>query len=183
MSIRNIVIIAVSIILGIGIISVVSLYFSYNNTEINLRQQAEAQRGKVEGSYDRMWKIISQKAQVSEQYKDAFMEIYPELISGRYANDGDMLMKWIQESNPNFDTSLYKDLMQSIEIERISFQRSQEKMLDLIRQHTVVCNTFPGKWFISNKTPIEYTIISSTKSKMTMETGLDDDLDVFQKSK
>jgi hypothetical protein len=161
-------------------ITAVSMYFSYNNQEVALRQQAEAQRGKIEGTFDAMWKIISQQAQVSNEYKDAFKEIYPELISGRYANDN-TLMKWVQESNPNFDTSLYKDLMQSIEVNRIQFDKTQQRMLDLIREHETLCNTFPGTWFIKNKAPIEYTIVSSTKTKMTMETGIDDDIELFNK--
>lgn len=178
---KTITILAIVVILFIAGISMVGMYFSYNNKEVNLREQCEAQRGKIESTYDKMWKIISQKAQVSEQYKESFKEIYPELISGRYANDnGGTLMKWIQESNPNFDASLYKDLMQSIEIERTSFAKSQERMMDLIREHTVLCNTYPGKWFITNTTPIEYEVISSTKSKAVMETSLDDDINVFE---
>ena len=90
-------------------------------------------------------------------------------------------MKWVTEQNPNFDTSLYKDLSQSIELLRTEFQKSQERILDLIREHTTLCNTFPGRWFISNKTTIEYTVVSSTKSKVVMETGLDDDVDIFKK--
>ena len=168
-----------AIILVILAFTTVGMYFSYNNREVNLREQCEAQRGKIESTYDKMWKIISQKAQVSEKYKDAFKEIYPELISGRYSQGDGSLMKWIQESNPNFDTSLYKDLMQSIEIERTSFDKNQGRMLDLIREHTVLCNTFPGKWFIFHTTPITYEVISSTKSKEVMKTNLDDNVDVF----
>ena len=169
------VIVALSLLIGIG------CYFSYNNEEVSLRQEAEAQRGKIESVYDAMWKILSQKAQVSNEYKDAFAKIYPELIEGRYSQGDGSLMKWIQESNPEFDTSLYKDLMQSIELQRTIFMKTQEQMLDLIREHTVLCTTYPGKWFISNKRPIDYTIISSTRSKMTMETGIDDDVDLFKK--
>ena len=158
-----------------------SMYLSYNNQEISLRKQAKAQRGKVEGVFDTMWKTISQQAQVSNEYKDAFKEIYPDLIAGRYSQGDGSLMKWIQEANPEFDTSLYKHLMQTIEVQRIQFQKSQERMLDLIREHETLCETYPSKWFISNKTPIEYTVISSTKSKMTMETGIDDDVELFKK--
>lgn len=157
-----------------------SMYFSYNNQEISLRKQAEAQRGKVEGVFDTMWKTISQQAQVSNEYKDAFKEIYPDLIAGRYSQGDGSFMKWIQEANPEFDTSLYKQLMQTIEVQRLQFQKSQERMLDLIREHETLCETYPGTWFVKNKTSIEYIIISSTKSKLTMETGVDDDVDLFR---
>ena len=174
---KKIILIALLVILGCGAATFAGMYFSYNNKEIALRAMAEAQVGKIEGVHDKMWKVIQQKAQVTTEYKDAFAEIYPDIISGRYSGEGDgSLMKWVTESNPNFDTSLYTDLMQSIEILRSEFQRNQETMLDLVREHKVLISTFPSKWFISNTMEIEYTVISSTKSKVVMETGIDDDV-------
>ena len=177
---KKIILIALLVILGCGAATFAGMYFSYNNMEIALRAKAEAQVGKIEGGHDKMWKVIQQKAQVTTEYKDAFAEIYPEIISGRYSGEGDgSLMKWVTESNPNFDTSLYTDLMQSIEILRSEFQRNQETMLDLVREHKVLISTFPSKWFISNTMEIEYTVISSTKSKGVLETGIDDDVKLF----
>lgn len=177
---KKIILIALLVILGCGAATFAGMYFSYNNKEIALRAKAEAQVGKIEGVHDKMWKVIQQKAQVTTEYKDAFAEIYPDIISGRYSGEGDgSLMKWVTESNPNFDTSLYTDLMQSIEILRSEFQRNQETMLDLIREHKTLCTTYPGRWFISNTLEIEYTVISSTKSKVVMETGIDDDVKLF----
>jgi hypothetical protein len=158
------------------------LYFNYNNKETRLRNQAEAQRKKIENVYDQMWKIISQKAQVSDEYKNGFKDIYTGIISGRYSQGDGTLMKWIQESNPNFDASLYKDLMQSIEVERNNFTREQNVMIDLIQFHTNLLTLFPSKYFISSSCkPIEYTVISSTRSKEVMQSGKDDDVDVFKK--
>ena len=71
--------------------------------------------------------------------------------------------------------------MQTIEVQRLSFAKSQERMLDIIREHETLCNTYPSKWFVSNKTPIEYTVVSSTRSKITMETGVDDEVELFKK--
>ena len=177
---KKIVLITLLVILGCGVATFAGMYFSYNNKEIALRAKAEAQVGKIEGVHDKMWKVIQQKAQVTTEYKDAFAEIYPEIISGRYSGDGDgSLMKWVTESNPNFDTSLYADLMQSIEILRSEFQRNQETMLDIVREHNVLINIFPKRLFITNKTPINFTVISSTKSKVVMETGIDDDVKLF----
>jgi hypothetical protein len=177
---KKIILIALLIIMGCGLCTAIGSYFTYNNREISLRTQAEAQRDKIEGVHDKMWKIIQQKAQVTSEYKDAFAEIYPEIIAGRYSANGDgSLMKWVTESNPNFDTSLYTDLMQSIELCRSEFQKNQEKMIDIIREHRTLCDTYPGCWFITNISEIEYTIVSSTKSKLVMETGVDDDVKLF----
>ena len=176
---KKIIGICIAVILAIGIFGVVGMYFSYNNTDAKLRAQAEAQLGKVEGVHDKMWKVLQQKAQVSNEYKNAFSEIYPDLIEGRYSQGDGSLMKWITEANPTFDTSLYKDLMLSIELLRTEFQKSQERMLDIIREHNVLLTTVPSKWFVSNTERIEYTIISSTRSKTVMTTGLDDDISLF----
>ena len=176
---KKIISISIAVIVLIGTVTVLGMYFSYNNQDARLRAQAEAQRGKIEGVHDKMWKVLQQKAQVSNEYKNAFSEIYPALIEGRYSQGDGSLMKWIQEANPNFDTSLYKDLMQSIEIQRTEFAKVQERMLDIIREHNVLLTTVPSKWFVSNKEQIEYTIISSTRSKPVMTTGLDDNVSLF----
>ena len=52
-------------------------------------------------------------------------------------------------------------------------------MLDIIREHNVLLTSVPSKWFVSNKERIEYTVISSTRSKVIMETGLDDNVSLF----
>lgn len=176
------IIIGASIAALIAIIGV-SMYFSYNNEEIKLRKEIEAQNKKVEVVYDKMWKVISQKAQVSSEYKDAFHEIYKDIIAGRYnSGEGDgSLMKFIKEANPEFDASVYKDLMNSIEVLRTEFQHAQERMLDLIRERETLCETMPSSMFIKNKDKIEYEVISSTKSKDVMETRMDDDVDLFKK--
>ena len=162
---------------------VVMMYVSYNNQEVSLRKEAEAQKGKVESVHDKMWKTIQQKAGVTDEYREAFEKIYPELISGRYSQGDGSAMKWIQESNPDFDTSLYKDLMQAIEVQRAYFDQAQTRMLDIIRQRETLLETIPAKFFISNKSKIDYTVISSTRSKGVLITGVDDDVDLFKKKK
>ena len=162
---------------------VVMMYVTYNNQEVSLRKEAEAQKGKVESVHDKMWKTIQQKAGVTDEYREAFEKIYPELISGRYSQGDGSAMKWIQESNPDFDTSLYKDLMQAIEVQRASFAQAQTRMLDIIRQRETLLETIPAKFFISNKSKIDYTVISSTRSKDVLITGIDDDVDLFKKKK
>lgn len=176
----------IGIIIGICIVAVVgitwmSMYFSYNNKEVTLRKEAAAQEKKIEAVYDKMWKVISQKAQISSEYKESFHEIYKDIIAGRYENGDGSLMKWITEANPEFDASIYKDLMNSVEVLRTEFQHAQERMIDVTREHSTLCETYPGRWFIKNTEPIEYEVISSTQSKNVMETRMDDDVDLFNK--
>lgn len=174
------IILILSVVIAAFVATGFGMYFNYNNSDSRLRNLAEAQRGNIENVYDRMWKILQQKAQVSDQYREAFKDIYPKLIEGRYSQGDGTLMKWIQESNPQFDASLYKDLMNSIEVERTVFSNEQKKMLDIIREHNNLITTVPGKWLMSNLRKIEYTVISSTRSKAVMESGTDDDIELFR---
>ena len=152
-------------------------YISANNDDKQLRNLAEAQRDLIEAQYDNMWKVLQQKAKVTNEYKSSFKEIFVGIIEGRYENDSNTLMKWIKESNPEFDASLYKDLMASIEIKsaslykdlmasieikRTEFLNVQKRMIDIIREHNDLLSVAPKCWFVSNKTKIEYTVISST---------------------
>ena len=154
------------------------MFFTYNNKEIYLRKEADAQRKKIESTHDKMWKVIKQKAEVSDKYRETFERVYPEIIAGRYS-DGSSAMKWIQEANPDFDTSLYNDLMQAIEIQRTHLHNAQTRMLDVIRERASLIESYPSRWFITNKSEIEYEVISSTKTHNVVETRVDDDVDVF----
>lgn len=167
----SILLIAVVAIVLIG----VYMYFSYNNREVALRKEAEAQNKKIASVHDTMWKILKEKAGVSEQYRETFEKIYPEIISGRYANDGGSTMKWIQESNPDFDTSIYKDLMQAIEVQRTYFSNAQQRMLDIIRERETLIESMPAKWFVKNKSVIEYTVIASDKTNDVMTSRVDNE--------
>lgn len=152
------------------------LFFHYNNLEISLRKEAEAQENDISTVHDTMWKIIKEKAGVAEKYRDTFEKIYPELISGRYYNDGGNAMKWIEESNPDFDTSLYDSLMDSISTQRIIFQRAQKRMLDIVREHNTLIRRMPDRFFITDKSPIEYVPIISDRTSDVMQTRVDNEI-------
>ena len=177
-----------ALIVGVSLLTLVvligSLWASASNKEIKIRSQITAQKEVCEAYYDKLWKVISQKAQVADQYKDDFKEIYPKLIEGRYGDEkGGALMKWIQESNPTFDISLYKDLNASIEAERAGFFMEQKKLIDLNNEHRIVRNTFPATIFIGSRPDIQITIISSAATKKVVETGEENDVELFKREK
>lgn len=160
------------------VIIIVLLYFHYNNCEIALRKLALAQTGKIKGTFDKTWKVIKQKTQVADEYRKAFEEIYPKLISGRYHDTQKEVMKWINEDNPQLRETVYLDLMNSIESLRSEFKYSQDRMLDIIREHETLCNTYPAKWFIKDRTPIQYTVIASTYTDDVINSTYEDDVNL-----
>lgn len=171
-------------LIGFGIViflGLVTLIYgvSTSNYEIDLRNQASAQNDMREAYFDKMWKTIQQQAEVSNEYKDAFAEIYPQLIEGRYSQGDGSLMKWIQEANPNFDTSLYKTLMNTIEAQREGFFNEQKKLRSIIQQHDNLLQKFPSSMFVGGRDKLDYKIISSKKTKKVMETGEENDIDLF----
>jgi hypothetical protein len=174
-----------TIIIGVSVGTLVFLALiigvSASNNEIRVRSKITAQKEVCEAYFDKMWKIISQKAQVADQYKDAFKEIYPQLIEGRYGNEkGGTLMKWITESNPTFDISLYKDLMVSIEAERTGFFMEQKILTDLNNEHRIIRKTLPASIFIGGRPDIAITIVSSDATKKVMQTGKENDIEIFK---
>ncbi len=179
---KKIAIISTLIIAGILGLIWFSMSVSTKNTEIDLRATTVAQNEKCKIFFDKMWKILQQKAGVADQYKDAFKEIYIPLIEGRYSKGDGSLMKWVTESNPKFDVSLYKELMQSIEIERTGYFNEQATLIDMQREHAVLLQKIPSKWFLSDTLkPVVIIIVTSASTKGAYATGEENEVDLFAK--
>lgn len=157
------------------------LYVSANNREIDLRNLIGQQENVREANFDKMWKVVSQKAQIPGQYKNDFKEVYQPMIEGRYSSDGQMFMKWIHEHNPQFEGAvLYKDLMTSIEGLRESFFQEQKKLLSMKKQHDDLLMKFPTNIFVGSRNQIEVKVISSTKTKQIVDLGIEDNITLFK---
>jgi hypothetical protein len=89
--------------------------------------------------------------------------------------------KWIQEHNPNFTPEMYKDLSVAIEAYRGKFSRVQQRLIDIKREHDDLRMKIPSKWFVGNKPELEINIVTSTKTKSTFGSGIEDDVDLFKK--
>lgn len=179
------------LLIGIGVIVLLAIGFimygiGVSNDEIKLRNRATAQQTTCEAYFDNMWKILQQKAGVTDQYKDAFKEIYPKLMEGRYSDEGkgqQTFMKWIVESNPTFDISLYKDLMDAIEGQRNGFLLEQEKLIDIKQAHDNMRKLFPSSVVVGGRPELVIVIIKSLKTKEAYSSGEENDVDLFKKDK
>jgi ABC-type Na+ efflux pump permease subunit len=161
-------------------------YFVTSNKEIKQRELVLNQQKVCEANFDKMYKVIAQVAEVAdvkmEESKEAFKEIYPELISGRYENDNASLMKWIQESNPQFDianaASLYDKLAIAIESNREQFFVEQKKLQSYKTEHNNILKTFPGSFYLDRDT-IEIVIITSDYTEKIYNSGKEENINIF----
>lgn len=176
---RKIALLSSLIFLFVIVMGYIVVHISYKNQEIELSESIHSKIKDNKTHYTKMWEILTQKAGVSKEYSKQFKEIYPELIKGRYSNGNGQLMQWIQEHNPTFDSSLYKDVMNSIEAQRESFQVTQEQLIDLSRQHNVLLKRFPSNWFLSHVDPIEIPIITNEASDKAFESGKEEKMILY----
>jgi hypothetical protein len=157
------------------------MYISLNNKDVQLREKYKAQSKITEAYFDKMWRVLKEQASVKDDYKESFKDIYTEIIAGRYEKGDGSLMKFIKESNPNFDVSIYKNLIAEISIQREGFLSEQSTLIDIRREHSSFIKLTPNKWFISNTEELpEVKIIESSNTKKVFETGIDD-TDIFSK--
>ncbi len=175
------------LIIGLGLVAVLTMglmmYVSASNNEVRLRAVVNAEQKVCQANFDKMWKILQEQAQVADQYKEGFADIFVKMTDARYANDNSLLFKFITESNPNFDVSLYSTLQKSIASERTSFTIHQEKLIDVAREHSLLINTIPSSWFVGSRGEIEIQLVTSSRTKEAFRTGEDNDVELFKDKK
>lgn len=172
--------------LGVLLVLVVSVAFwaiGLSNNEIRTRNRGKAQQESCAAYFDKMWKVLQQEAQVADQYKEAFKEIYVPLIEGRYSQGDGSLMKWITEHNPQFDTKMYDKLMTAIEGQREGFFVEQQKLIDIDRQHKDLRITFPNSLVVGKREDLGIVVIKSLKTEEAFATGQENDVDLFPADK
>lgn len=152
----------------------------WNNQEVDLRNSFVAQEKVTHSYFDKMWKIMKQQAGITEKYASDFKGIYSSIMEGRYSSGGGM-MKWVQERNPTFDSTMYTKLMNSIEAQREGFHREQSRLIDIQRSHNNLRQKFPSSLIVGSTTPLEVKLITSAVTKDVIETGEENNLELFSK--
>lgn len=175
---------ALILVLAFAFLGVTALvmYFSYDNKYVTLNNLYEAQISQDKLIHDEMWKILQQKAGVSENYAESFNKNYTNIMDARYKTGGEM-MKWITESNPNFDVALYKDLSTSIEVYRTKFTMVQTKLVSIHNEMKNLLTLFPSRIFVASiggHILPELNIVTSTRTDGAFVTGKDDDTKLFK---
>jgi len=173
-------------IAGVGLITVAIFAFSligFHNKEVKLRNLITNKQTDNKNEMDRMWKIISQNAQVTDMQKSALMDIFNSYATARAGSGGGSLANWIKEAVPNVDQKTFLNLQNTISAERAGFANRQKEILDFKREHDNVITTFPNNMYaaILNRQKIDVVIVTSTRTEDAFKSGKDDDINLIKK--
>ena len=172
--------------IGVGVVAVIIIaayVIGVNNQEVTLRATIEQKQRDNTSEYDNMWKKISQVAQVTDAQKNALKDIFCSYAQARNNGSDSQIMTWIKESVPSVDSSTFNNLQNIITGSRDTFTFRQKELLDLKREHDILLRQFPSSFILGflGRKPIEVTIVTSSRTEKSFETGKDDNVDVFKK--
>jgi hypothetical protein len=162
--------------LALGVILALSLgmqFIGINNRETELRVAAKRKTEVNRTVHDTMKQIIFGQAGVATAYVDKFDQVYTKLVASRF-QDTQLMMKFVQEANPSMDTSLYRQVSNSIAEQRAIFQENQRQLISIAEEHERLIKTFPGNVLLAGREPIEVQIVTSADTEKAFATGRDD---------
>jgi hypothetical protein len=155
---------------------------SANNHEVRLRNEFAAEEKVSESLFDKVWKVISQQASIAEEERKTFRATYVEIMNAQQGIAGKgALASFFSQAKVDVSPDLFSKLMTTIEAQRESFHRQQQKLAQIKMQHDNVRLVFPSSLFVGGRPPLELRIISSDKTRGVFETGTDNDVELFKK--
>lgn len=167
------------IILGsVGVLGIVYLllFAIFHNAEVALRNLIRAQRNENRSTFDNFTKEIVQLANVTGEYRKTVREILVDSLGVRYQSGMGRFAAFIQENNPaEYDASILKDLMNRISAFRLTWNREQKKLIDLVREHRNLRQQFPSSLFVGNRPDEPDDPIQSDDTNDVFNTGRDND--------
>ena len=182
-----IILIAVLALGALGIFVLGGEYISVHNTCVAKEASLEASKDQSKSVYDNFWKKVKEVASVPSNYSKDMAETYAKIMNARYGNSTQVAMNWIKEANPNFDSSMYKQVQEVVESGRNDFQASQKDMIDRVRDYKTYVGQLPTSFFASmggfpKINWKDYEVLSSERTDNAFQTHQDDAVDPFAKS-
>ncbi|MDR2118004.1 MAG: hypothetical protein LBP25_00500 [Tannerellaceae bacterium] len=152
------------------------IYFAldvhYNNLHVGYHSLYAADSAKVENRLYTMWNVIRDKYSIKEDYFEEFREI-AKVHADAFGRDG-AVAQWIHTNFRQLDASVYLEVMQSIESERLGLENSQNDILNVCKFHNDLVTKRISCWFIADKTPLAWELISSGETREIMNTRRDE---------
>jgi len=122
---------------------------------------------------------LAEAAQVPTMQRDDLTKVVEAALSARYGEDGSQaVFQFIQEQNPQIDSTVYVQLQRIIEAGRIDFEKAQTKLIDQVRVYETALGSFwGGTWLgIAGYPSIDlddYNVVLSARAVEAFETGIE----------
>lgn len=148
---------------------------SINNNCVSYEQRVQKQYAQNKNVYDNYFKKVKEVSQVPDMYINGLKEVFSIAMKGRYGEEGaKAVFQWIQEHNPQVDSSIYKKIQDIIEAGRNEFTASQRTLLDIKREYETYIGRFPAsaaaRWLRYPKIDLnKYDIVTSDKTEREFE--------------
>jgi len=162
--------------IGIGAVSYVSAYNTANRMERTIVATDENNRNVLAQYGNR----VAEAAQIPAMQRDDLSAVVTAALEGRYGDDGSQaVFQWIQEQNPQIDSTVYVQLQRMIEAGRIEFAAAQTKMVDQKRIYETSLGSFwQGTWMSVAGYPRinldDYQIVSTARADEAFRTGIEE---------
>jgi hypothetical protein len=170
--------VSIAALVGIGAVSYISAYNTGNRLEQTIKATYDNNRN-ILAQYGNK---IAEAAQVPAMQRDDLSAVVTAALEGRYGEDGSRaVFQWIQEQNPQIDSTVYIQLQRMIEAGRNEFTTAQTKFTDQKRVYETALGSFwQGTWLSVAGYPKinleEYKIVSTARADEAFETGVEEPL-------
>jgi hypothetical protein len=166
-----------SILMSVAFIAIVifiylALDIHYNNLHVEYHNLYSADSAKIENRVYTMWNIIRDKYSIKEDYYEEFRQI-AKVHTDAFRQNGAVAW-WIQTNFQQLDASVYLEVMASIESERLAMENSQNNILNVCKFHNDLITKRISCWFIADKTPLTWRVISSDETREIMKNRKDE---------
>lgn len=161
---------------GVGAVSYISAYNTGNRMERLIVATDENNRNILAQYGNR----VAEAAQIPAMQRDDLTAVVTAALEGRYGDDGSRaVFQFIQEQNPQIDSTVYVQLQRMIEAGRIEFAAAQTKLVDQKRIYETSLGSFwQGTWMNVAGYPRidldEYQIVSTARADEAFETGIEE---------
>lgn len=163
-------------LVGIVFMSYVSAYNAANRMENQIVATFEDNKNVLAQYSNR----IAEAAQIPAMQRDDLVAVVTAALDARYGEEGSKAMfQFIQEQNPNIDSSVYTQLQRMIEAGRIDFATAQTRLIDQKRVYDNARKSFwQGFWMrVAGYPKInldDYKIVTNARTEEAFKTGVEE---------
>jgi hypothetical protein len=163
---------------AVGIVSYVSAYNGGNRMERVIEATYEDNQNVLAQYSNR----IGEAAQIPAMQRDDLKDVVTAALEARFGEDGSQAMfQFIQEQNPNIDSTVYVELQRIINAGREDFRVAQTRLIDQKRVYETALGTlWGGTWMSVAGYPKidldDFGIVTNSRTQDAFNTGLEESI-------